>query len=366
MQVDVSVVMPLYNAKDYLKLAVDSILNQTHKNIELVVVDDCSTDGSLDLCRELYGQDARVRIIQQPRNMGPGAARNTGIRSARGEYITLVDSDDEILPDMVSRMFETAKQFSADVVHNTQVMFPLPDEEGYIPLQLIDDSVRLFPNGHEHNTYRQVSLLPEDLPAKFDIWSNRKIGLGVFNKMYRREFLVDNGIFFSDMRLAEDMVFCFECLCKCKNYVMLPGGGYVYRVIGTSLSRGRKSSANVIKALKSQIECIHTMRRILSGIPFFVEHPDKAKSALERALYDLEVAYIRPAYQELGEDMLRSDNLMREFMQEEFGGKAPYVEFLFYQLHKLYEPVEDSVKQLGDIEFWKAIAQTIREKEQSK
>ena len=91
MKADVSVVMPLYNAKDYVKLAVDSILNQTLAGIELLIVDDCSTDGSLELCRELYGHDKRVRIIQQPKNMGPGAARNTGIRSATGDYVTFVD-----------------------------------------------------------------------------------------------------------------------------------------------------------------------------------------------------------------------------------------------------------------------------------
>ena len=117
MSYDISAVVPLYNAKNLIKLTVDSILAQTHSNIEVLIVDDCSTDGSFELCYELYGHDERVRLLQQPKNMGPGAARNTGIRSAQGKYIVFVDSDDEILPDMFSKMLDTAEKFSADIIH---------------------------------------------------------------------------------------------------------------------------------------------------------------------------------------------------------------------------------------------------------
>ena len=104
------------------------------------------------------------------------------------------------------------------------------------------------------------------------------------------------------MKFAEDMVFCFECLFKSKNYVVVPGGGYVYRLAVSSLSRGKKSSAHVIKALKSQMGAVNTMSRILREIPFFLENPDKARIALERVPDDLEISFIRPAFQELGEE----------------------------------------------------------------
>lgn len=366
MKADISAVVPLYNAKNYVKLTIDSILNQTHKSVEIVIVDDCSTDGSLDFCRELYGHDERVKFLQQPHNMGPGAARNAGIRSATGEYVALIDSDDEILPDTFSKMLETAKKFNADIVNNTQFMFPLPNEEGKIPLQLISDDVDLFPLGPEHNFYSGVTLLSDDLASRFEKWLARQIRWSVCSKIFRRKFILDNGICFADMKLAEDMVFCFECLFKSKNYVVLPGGGYVYRILDTSLSRGKKSSANVIKALKSQIEIVAKMRNVLSGIPFFVENPDKARMAIERILDDVESVYVRPAFQELGEDGLRSDNLVSDFMRENFGDNAPYVEFLFYELHKNYEPIADFFAQMGNIETWKNLAKQLREKEQGK
>lgn len=363
MKIDVSVIIPLYNAKDYFKFTVDSILNQTHKNIEVVIVDDCSTDGSLELCRELYGQDERIRIIQQPQNMGPGAARNTGIRSASGEYVVFCDSDDALLPDTLQNMFEVAEKFNADVVHNTKVFYPLPDEEGNMPLELIDDSVKMFCNDIDRNAYSEVTLLSEDFDSRLEDWKNRRINWLSAVKMTKREFLVSNGIFFSDMKLAEDMVFWFECLFKSKRYVIVPGGGYIYRIVSNSLSRGKKTSASVIKALKSQIAGVQKMSSVLKGIPFFAENPKKAVIALERVLDDLEMGYIRPAYQELGEETLRSDGLVREFMRENFGDNAPYAEFLFYELHRNYEPVVDYIGQLGDIEIWKALAKQMRESE---
>jgi hypothetical protein len=191
-------------------------------------------------------------------------------------------------------------------------------------------------------------------------WLERKISWSVCNKMFRREFLVDNGIFFSDMKLAEDMVFCFEGLFKSKNYVVVPGGGYVYRILSTSLSRGQKTPAHIVKALRSQMGAVSNMRRVLKGIPFFVDNPDKAVIALERVLDDLELGYIRPAFQELDADALRSDDTLHTFMKEEFGDKAPYVEFLFYELHKKYERVVDYFEVLRDMETWKALAKKMR------
>ena len=368
MSCDVSVIVPLYNAKELVKFTVDSILNQTLANFEVLLIDDCSTDGSPEFCRELYGHDERVKILQQPKNMGPGAARNRGISEACGKYIAFVDSDDEILPDMFSKMRGIAEKYDADVVHDTKYLIPILNEDGNMPLQMIDDSVRLFPvsGSASGEGYSEITRLTDDLASRFEDWKNRRISWNVFSKMFRRAFLVDNGIHFADMKFAEDMVFCFECLFKAKNYVMVPEENYVYRMIGTSLSRAKKTSAKIVTALKAQLGAVSSMGRILSGIPFFAQNQQEAVYALERVLDDIEGGYIRPAYQELGEKTLRSDSLIHEFMLETFGEKAPYVEFLFYELHKNYEPVIDYIGQSGDIEFQKEMAKSFREKEKGK
>ena len=363
MSVDISVITPLYNAKNFLKLAADSVLNQTHKNIELLIVDDCSTDGSLELCQELYGHDPRVRILQQPSNMGPGAARNRGILSAQGRYIAFMDSDDEIMPYTLQQSFDAAEKYNADIVHTTQFLYALPDEEGSMPLQMIDESVQYFRNDVDRNAYTEVTMLSDDLDSRLEDWKNRRINWSVVTKMIRRDFLVSNGIAFSEAKLAEDMVFCFECLFKTNKYVIMPGGGYIYRMVSSSLTHGHKSSAHVLKALTSQMGVVRKMKTVLSDIPFFAEHHDKAVAALERVLDDLEIGFIRPAFQELGEDYLRSDGPVHEFMREEFGDKAPYVEFLFYELHKHYEPVIDWVGQSDNIQTWKDVAKKMREQQ---
>ena len=366
MSCDVSVVVPMYNARELVKFTVDSILNQTLADIEVLIVDDCSTDDSLEFCRTLYGQNQRVRILQQPHNMGPGAARNTGIRSAQGKYVAFVDSDDEILPDMFSKMLDIAQQYDADVIHPTQFVYALPDEEGNIPLQLVGDSVQYFRHNIGRDSYAEVTRVTDDIAERFEDWKNRKINWSVCGKMLRRDFLLNNNIFFPEMKYAEDMIFCFACLFKTKNYVIMPGGGYVIRTTASSLTRGKSSSVRIITGMESQLKAISSMKKIFEGIPFFAQNPDKAVSAVERVVDDLELSYIRPAYQKLGEETLRSDKPFHDFMLKEFGSKTPYVEFLFYELHRLYEPVIDYIALSGDIESFKSFTKSLREKESNK
>ncbi len=366
MSYDVSVVVPMYNARNFVKFSVDSILNQTLANVEVVLVDDCSTDGSLEFCLELYGNDSRVKILQQPKNMGPGAARNRGIREAQGEYVAFVDSDDEVLPDMFSKMLEAAKKYSADVIHPTQFVYALPDEEGNIPLQLVDDNVQYVRHNICMDSYTEVTRANDDIATRFEDWINRKINWSVCGKMLRRKFLLDNNIFFPEMKYAEDMIFCFACLFKAKNYVILPGGGYVIRITASSLTRGKNSSVRIITGMESQIKAVSNMRKIFEDIPFFLQNQEKAVSAIERVIDDLELSYIRPAYQKLGEENLRSDKPFHDFMLEKFADNAPYVEFLFYELHRIYEPVVDYMEMLGDIDGWKKMANELREKEANK
>lgn len=98
----VSVVIPLYNREKTIQRAVDSVLNQTYENIEVIVVDDCSNDKSIEKLHK-YEKDGRVRIFYQDKNSGANAARNRGIQEARGEYIAFQDSDDEWLPCKLER-----------------------------------------------------------------------------------------------------------------------------------------------------------------------------------------------------------------------------------------------------------------------
>ena len=114
---EVSVIVPVYNVEIYIKQCVDSILNQSFQDFEIILVDDASPDNSIALCQRLYGGNDKIKIVRHEKNLGLGPARNTGIKYARGKYVYFVDSDDFILPDALEKFYVAAETFNAQVVH---------------------------------------------------------------------------------------------------------------------------------------------------------------------------------------------------------------------------------------------------------
>ena len=115
MKPKISVIIPVYNVEKYLNRCVDSILNQSLQDFEIILVNDGSTDSSPKICDEYAQQDERIRVIHK-QNARVAAARNDGIKVAQGEFISLIDSDDWIEPTMLEEMYSTATQFGCDFV----------------------------------------------------------------------------------------------------------------------------------------------------------------------------------------------------------------------------------------------------------
>ena len=110
----ISVIVPVYNVKLYLHKCVDSILNQTYQNIEVLLIDDGSTDGSSDICDSYTEKDSRIKVVHK-KNGGLSSARNTGLDMATGEYILFVDSDDYIDIEMIRRLYDALVKTGADM-----------------------------------------------------------------------------------------------------------------------------------------------------------------------------------------------------------------------------------------------------------
>ena len=110
----VSVIIPVYNTEPYLRECLDSVINQTLRDIEIICVDDGSTDGSLAILREYQEKDSRVSVYMQP-NLNAGAARNHGLRYAKGEYLSFLDSDDFFERNMLETAYEYAKRQNAEI-----------------------------------------------------------------------------------------------------------------------------------------------------------------------------------------------------------------------------------------------------------
>lgn len=111
----ISVIIPVYNVEKYLRKCLDSVLGQTFEDIEVLLVDDCSTDGSREICREYAKKDSRVRCLFQEANSGPGRTRNIGIEQAQGRYIMFTDGDDYIDTGMVGQLYQNIESSGADV-----------------------------------------------------------------------------------------------------------------------------------------------------------------------------------------------------------------------------------------------------------
>ncbi len=111
----ISVIIPIYNAERYLKECLDSVIAQTFKNFELILVNDGSNDRSLEICQQYAGKDERIRVIEQE-NQGASPARNNGLEASRGKYILFIDADDWMESNMIEELYSTAEENDADIV----------------------------------------------------------------------------------------------------------------------------------------------------------------------------------------------------------------------------------------------------------
>ena len=114
-EIKVSVIVPVYNAEEHLNQCLDTIVNQTLKEIEIICVDDGSTDNSLEILNQYAQKDTRIKVIQQ-KNQYAGVARNNGLKIARGEYVIFLDSDDFFKEDLLEKTYNQGKKVDADIV----------------------------------------------------------------------------------------------------------------------------------------------------------------------------------------------------------------------------------------------------------
>ena len=201
-----SVIVPVYKVEEYLEKCVQSILAQTERDFELILVDDGSPDRCGALCDSLAQTDSRIRVIHQE-NQGLGGARNTGIREARGDWLLLVDSDDWIEPKILEKAMEAGLREEADLV---MFAFRTVDEQG-----------------------RELGVFREDMPKE------RGIGLQehkealltapcAWNKLYRRSFFQGTGLAYPPRVWYEDLRTTPKLMAKAGRMVFLDEVGYNY------------------------------------------------------------------------------------------------------------------------------------------
>lgn len=226
-----SIIVPIYNSEEFLSSCLDSIINQTFKDFELILINDGSTDRSLDICNEYKDKDSRIRIISKE-NAGLVSARKTGVSEAKGQYIGFVDSDDIIENNMFENMCDCATKQNADVVICD--IFAWDGKNINVPIQQNIQECIFDKKEYERTLYK--TLLNDRSYYNFGFLP------AMWNKIYRSDILKKNQLMVDDsIRIGEDAACSYFCILDADRICYLKGKFYYhYRENQNSMCRNWK------------------------------------------------------------------------------------------------------------------------------
>lgn len=212
--VALSIIVPVYNGREYLPNTIDSILNQTFADFELILVDDGSTDGSGNICDSYAERDKRIRVLHTE-NSGQSSARNTGLNVSNGDYIGFVDDDDILHPQFYEVLLTALKQNNADIAACN--FMHLSDSD------MIDIDFPILKNP-DVSRYDNNELVNDFFVPSWKI--------PVWNKIYPRSFI--GNARFPKLRLGEDNYFSYTMLSKVDSLVYIDKALYIQRMHGNN------------------------------------------------------------------------------------------------------------------------------------
>ena len=222
MQPDVSFVIAAFNAERSIARAIQSAIAQRDVTVEVVVVDDCSIDRTVEVARSFPAES--VRVVELEKNRGPGGARNAGLEIARGRWIAVLDSDDAVYPDRLARMISRAEMFDAQIaVDNLGVVQEASGAEAimFAPAQLAKFSELTLAD------FIAANMLFEET-----------FSFGYMKPIFERSFIEGNALrYIETARIGEDYVFLASALARGGRCIVVPEPGYAYHIRSGSISR---------------------------------------------------------------------------------------------------------------------------------
>lgn len=222
----VSIVVPVYNVEKYIRTAMMSALEQSYMDIEVIVVDDCGSDGSMKVVEEIAERNPRVRILHHEKNRGLSAARNTGTEAARGNWLYFFDSDDILAPDCINNLVSLA--------------------EAHPEVDLIVGQYDEFKDGE---AYHQARLKQQSGVFEGDVigaYMEDRIPTTAWNKLVRKDFLVRNHLSFEEGLVHEDALWSFQTFCLARKVVVSDTVTYHYLQRPGSLDKQKNDNLHFI------------------------------------------------------------------------------------------------------------------------
>ena len=221
----VSIIVPVYNVEAYLTECLRSIVNQTFQDMEIILVDDGSTDRSPEIMKVFADKDRRIKIITQP-NGGVSAARNKGLHAASGEYILFIDSDDTILPNTIKTLYNQSLEIQCDL--------------------LLGNVTRIYSNGEKHPFYERNDEFYHSTCVSGEVCYNKLMDNNSFPPLVylffmKRELIIKNKIFFKEGVIHEDELWCIKAILSAAKVSLIDFCYYNYFQRDGSLMKDRKS-----------------------------------------------------------------------------------------------------------------------------
>ena len=219
----VSIIVPIYNVEKYLVECIKSLIKQTYRNLEIILINDGSIDDSVKICEQYIEQDNRIILINK-KNGGSASAKNEGLKVVKGDYITFVDSDDFIELDMIEYMVNTIKKYNSDIV---QCNF-----------------TNLYKNTEK---FKQDTIVEQKITSKdfLELFLTKWDSSLFWNKLFKRE-VIEN-IFFKEGRCIDDEFFTYKCVINSKNIVTSNKIVYNYRMRKSGVMKSESSQKQILK-----------------------------------------------------------------------------------------------------------------------
>jgi glycosyltransferase EpsH len=305
-EVKVSVIVPVYNAQDHLAQCIDSILSQTLKEIEIICVDDGSSDASVEILEEYARNDSRLTLLKQNHKYA-GTARNYGKSIARGEYLVFWDADDYFMPDALEEMYRQCVKDAADVCICSG-------------RQYFEDGEFEAPSGR----YLRKKEIPEIIPFNAKTAPDHIVSITVeapWNKMFRREYIEDLQLDFQPVRNANDVFFVICALCMAQRVTIVNRQLVCYRK-----NKATGLVATVQKNLKTAFTAWTDTADYLRAHDAFPER-SFANRALESVIYLLCNVSGYDAYLEAFEYLRENRTLDRLSVFDEVADDYYYVDY---------------------------------------
>ena len=260
----VSVIIPLYNAENYIAACLESVLNQTMKDFEIIIVDDCSTDNSCAVAETFSKKfGGRLKIFSFEENTGNASIpRNEGLRFSRGEYVFFMDNDDLITPNALEILYNLAINARADVVYM---------ERGF----LLNGENLIDANWDKNSS--QISnptLESQNISVRIENFIQTSYGWAPWTKFIRRDFLIANKIDFPHVKISEDVLWTFKIICLAEKFLRIPNQLYICRSRTDSWSRIKREPKDEIKFwLDPLVKGLDYLDDFMAG-DFFYQNPN--------------------------------------------------------------------------------------------